>query len=137
MKDLRGGRITIPPRAAQAYAWLKTLDRAKLTVLYRAHRRLSLGAAVAMLSTIGATVWFVASILSAVPDRAALRGIGTMAQATTLLDAKNQHAFTIFREQRIDVPLSRISKQLIQAILAIEDQRFYEHSGVDVVRVVG
>ena len=137
MKDLRGGRMKIPPRAAQAYAWLKTLDRAKLSGLYRAHRRLSLAAAVAMLITIGATVWFVASILSAVPDRDALRGIGTMAQATTLLDAKNQHAFTIFREQRIDVPLSRISKQLIQAILAIEDQRFYEHSGVDVVRVVG
>jgi penicillin-binding protein 1A len=129
--------MKIPPRAAQAYAWLKTLDRAKLTGLYRAHRRLSLAVAVAMLITIGATVWFVASILSAVPDRDALRGIGTMAQATTLLDAKNQHAFTIFREQRIDVPLSRISKQLIQAILAIEDQRFYEHSGVDVVRVVG
>jgi penicillin-binding protein 1A len=129
--------MKIPPRAAQAYAWLKTLDRAKLTGLYRAHQRLSLAAAVAMLITIGATVWFVASILSAVPDRDALRGIGTMAQATTLLDAKNQHAFTIFREQRIDVPLSRISKQLIQAILAIEDQRFYDHSGVDVVRVVG
>ena len=137
MKGSEGRRVKIPPRATQAYAWLKTLDRAKLTGLSRTHRRLSLAVAVAMLITIGATVWFVASILSAVPDRDALRGIGTMAQATTLLDAKNQHAFTIFREQRIDVPLSRISKQLIQAILAIEDQRFYEHSGVDVVRVVG
>src|SRR5262245_9628724 len=107
MKDLRAGRMKVPPRAAQAYAWLKTLDRAKPPGLYGAHRRLALGAAVALLIPMGAAVWFVASILSAVPDRDALRGIGTMAQATTLLDAKNQHAFTIFREQRIDVPLSR------------------------------
>ena len=129
--------MKVPPRLAQAYAWVKTLDAAKLMALHRTHRRLSLAAAVAMLVTIGATVWFVASIMNAVPDRDALRGIGTMAQATTLLDAKNQHAFTIFREQRIDVPLSRVSKHLIQAILATEDQRFYEHSGIDVVRVIG
>jgi penicillin-binding protein 1A len=127
-----------PGRLGAAYAWLTTLDdRAKLLALYRANRRLSLAAAVTMLIAIGVTVWFVASILRAVPDREALRGIGTMAQATTLLDAKNQHAFTIFREQRIDVPLSSVSPQLVQAILAIEDQRFYDHRGVDVIRVAG
>jgi penicillin-binding protein 1A len=131
-------RMRIPGRLGAAYAWLTTLDdRAKLLALYRANRRLSLAAAVTMLIGIGVTVWFVASILRAVPDREALRGIGTMAQATTLLDAKNQHAFTIFREQRIDVPLSSVSPQLVQAILAIEDQRFYDHRGVDVIRVAG
>jgi penicillin-binding protein 1A len=80
---------------------------------------------------------FVASIMRAVPDKDALRGIGTMAQATTLLDANDRPAFTIFREQRIDVPLSNVSKQLVQAILAIEDQRFYDHNGIDIVRVMG
>jgi penicillin-binding protein 1A len=138
--------MTVPPRLAQAYAWLTSLDREKLAALldreklaalYRAHRRLSFGTAVAMLVGIGAIVLFVASVLSAIPDRDALRGIGTMAQATTLLDAKNQHAFTIFREQRIDVPLSRVSRNLVQAILAIEDQRFYDHRGIDIVRTVG
>jgi penicillin-binding protein 1A len=72
-----------------------------------------------------------------VPDREALRGIGSMAQATTLLDAQDRQAFTIFREQRIDVPLTEVSPQLVQAILAIEDQRFYDHRGVDIVRVAG
>jgi hypothetical protein len=33
-----------------------------------------------------------------------------MSQATTLLDAADHPAFTIFREQRIDVPLSRVSR---------------------------
>jgi penicillin-binding protein 1A len=124
-------------RARETYAWVTTLDRAKLVALHRAHRRLSYGVAVAMLVTIVVTVGFVVSILRAVPDREALRNIGTMAQATTILDASNQHAFTIFREQRVEVPLSRVSKRLVNAILAIEDQRFYDHSGIDVVRVAG
>ena len=60
-----------------------------------------------------------------------------MAQATTLLDANDQRAFTIYREQRIDVPLSRVSPHLVRAIVAIEDQRFYDHKGIDLVRVAG
>jgi 1A family penicillin-binding protein len=63
--------------------------------------------------------------------------MGTMAQATTLLDAGNQPAFTIYREQRIEVPLTRISRHLVRAIVAIEDQRFYDHKGVDLFRVAG
>jgi len=122
---------------ASTYNSLTSLDRQKVAAFYRAHRRLSSGVAIAMLVGIVATVWFVASIMRAVPDREALRGIGTMAQATTLFDAKDQHAFTIFREQRIDIPLARVSKRLVDAILAIEDQRFYDHGGVDVVRVAG
>ena len=61
----------------------------------------------------------------------------SMAQATTLFDAHDQPAFTIYHEQRIDVPLERISPHLIRAIVAVEDQRFYDHKGVDLVRVAG
>ena len=93
--------------------------------------------AVFALVFVGATTWMVVGAVRSMPDEAALRGIGTMSQATTLLDAQDHAAFTIFREQRIDVPLSRVSRQLVQAILAIEDQRFYDHSGVDIVRVAG
>ena len=93
--------------------------------------------AVCVICSLGATAWVVVGALRSMPDEAALRGIGTMAQATTLLDAQDRAAFTIFREQRIDVPLSRVSRQLVQAILAVEDQRFYDHSGVDIVRVAG
>ena len=44
-------------------------------------------------------------------------------------------AFTIFKEQRIDVPLSEVSPNLIKAITSIEDQRFYDHHGFDLVRI--
>ena len=60
-----------------------------------------------------------------------------MSQATTLLDAHDQRAFTIYREQRIEVPLSRMSPHLVRAIVAVEDQRFYDHKGIDLVRVAG
>jgi penicillin-binding protein 1B len=35
------------------------------------------------------------------------------------------------REKRRDLPLTAIPPRMIQAVLAIEDRRFYDHSGVD------
>ena len=35
------------------------------------------------------------------------------------------------REKRRDVPLAAIPERMIQAVLAIEDRRFFDHSGVD------
>ncbi|HYT67208.1 MAG TPA: PBP1A family penicillin-binding protein [Vicinamibacterales bacterium] len=35
------------------------------------------------------------------------------------------------REKRRDVPLAAIPPRMIQAVMAIEDRRFYDHSGVD------
>ncbi len=63
--------------------------------------------------------------------------MATMAQSTVLLDVHGQRAFTLFREQRIEVPLKRISPHLVRAVVAVEDQRFYDHDGIDLVRVAG
>ena len=49
-------------------------------------------------------------------------------------DGKLIHEF--FKENRSMVPLREIPKSLIQAILAIEDRRFYSHWGVDPIRLV-
>jgi 1A family penicillin-binding protein len=70
------------------------------------------------------------------PDQAAMRRIGEMDQTTAVYDDTDALVFTIFKEQRIDVPLEQISPNLIHAIVAIEDQRFYEHHGFDVVRIM-
>src|SRR5205807_7394510 len=45
-------------------------------------------------------------------------------------------AFTIYQEQRIEVPLAEVSPNLLHAIVAIEDQRFYDHQGFDAYRIV-
>jgi penicillin-binding protein 1B len=41
------------------------------------------------------------------------------------------------REKRRQVPLSAIPPRMVQAVLAIEDRRFYDHPGVDLIRTVG
>jgi penicillin-binding protein 1B len=50
---------------------------------------------------------------------------------TVSLDAPLITALVEGREKRRDVPLGAIPPRMVQAVLAIEDHRFYEHSGVD------
>ena len=82
-------------------------------------------------------VWLIVGVAAGLPDNNALRGVGSMARATTVLDASDATAFTIYKEQRIEVPLSRVSPHLISALVAIEDQRFFDHGGIDVIRIAG
>ena len=79
--------------------------------------------------------WFSYDVTAGLPDRETIRGLGDMAQATTIYDASDKPVFTVFKEQRIEVPFEKISPHLIKAVLSVEDQRFYEHNGVDAVRV--
>ena len=92
---------------------------------------------VLMWGAVGAAAWLAGDVLTGLPDKEALRSVSTMAQATTLLDAHDTQAFTIYREQRIEIPLERMSSHLVRAVVAVEDQRFYDHAGVDFIRVLG
>ena len=113
----------------------------KLPAVFRRHPSVFLSGVIVLSLGLWAvvigTIWYARDIIVAVPAAEELRGIGSMDQATTLFDRADRAAFTIFKEQRIDVPLARVSPHLINAILAIEDQRFYDHNGIDVVRVAG
>jgi 1A family penicillin-binding protein len=91
--------------------------------------------ALALVVASGATLWFVHDLTAGLPTRAQVRALGDMAQSTTIFDAHDAPAFTIFKEQRIEVPLDRMSPNLIKAVVSVEDQRFYDHSGVDFIRV--
>ena len=91
--------------------------------------------ALLLVASAAGSLWFAYDLTSGLPTKAQVRGLGEMAQATTIFDAKNVAAFTIFKEQRIEVPLTRMSPNLVKAVVSVEDQRFYEHSGVDFIRV--
>jgi 1A family penicillin-binding protein len=114
--------------------------RAQLRAAYREQPRIvaSVLAAfvlVAILPIIGG-LWFIAGLQRGLPNEEAIRRIGEMDQATAVFDDADKLAFTIFKEQRIEVPLSQVSPNLVHALIAVEDQRFYDHHGFDAIRMV-
>jgi len=105
----------------------------------REHPRLAIGVlvgfALAAALPVGGAAWMVTGLREGLPDRDAIARMGVMNQATSVFDNKDQLAFTVFKEQRIEVPLSEVSPNLIRALIDIEDQRFYDHHGFDLVRI--
>jgi membrane peptidoglycan carboxypeptidase len=116
-------------RRLLAHDWAPLRDRP------RALAALITVVAVLTIGTAGLAAWFSYELTAGLPNREAINSLGDMAQSTTIFDASDKPVFTIFKEQRIEVPLSRISVNLIKAVISVEDQRFFEHSGVDAIRV--
>ena len=92
-------------------------------------------AALAATAPVFASSWFLVSLRDGFPDIAAIQKIGEMDQATAVFDEQDRLAFTIYKEQRIEVPLGQVSPDVVRALTSIEDQRFYEHRGYDLVRI--
>src|SRR5688500_4547826 len=63
--------------------------------------------------------WFSYDLTAGLPDRDAIRGLGDMAQSTTIYDSNDRPVFTIFKEQRIEIPLDRVSRNLIAAVVSV------------------
>ncbi|MFJ5692479.1 transglycosylase domain-containing protein [Arthrobacter sp. NPDC093125] len=53
------------------------------------------------------------------------------AQTTRMVTADGTPIATFYAENRVRVPLAKMSPFIKNAVIAIEDTRFYEHSGVD------
>jgi len=52
-------------------------------------------------------------------------------QRSRILAADGTLVATFYEENRVSVPLRSVSKVMRDAILAVEDSRFYEHGGID------
>ena len=72
-----------------------------------------------------------------VPDRVQRLEIGTKPSERLVLDAPVLTALGGEREKRRPVALAAIPERMQQAVLAIEDRRFYEHPGFDPIGMVG
>ncbi|MET3923741.1 membrane peptidoglycan carboxypeptidase [Arthrobacter sp. UYEF20] len=57
--------------------------------------------------------------------------VGTPSQSTKVLSADGKTIATFYAENRVKVGLDQMSPFIKDAIVAIEDSRFYEHGGVD------
>jgi penicillin-binding protein 1B len=72
-----------------------------------------------------------------VPDRVERLELGKSASERLILDAPVLTSVIGEREKRRPVALSAIPPVVVQAVLAIEDHRFYEHPGIDPIGMVG
>ncbi|MFJ6281775.1 transglycosylase domain-containing protein [Pseudarthrobacter oxydans] len=52
-------------------------------------------------------------------------------QSTKVLTSDGHPIATFFAENRVRIPLDQMSPHIKDAIIAIEDSRFYEHAGID------
>lgn len=73
--------------------------------------------------------------LYAVPG--GIRSAADMPVSTLVYDLRDRPVFSIFKEHRTTVRLKDISPHMTRAVLAIEDERFYQHPGIDVWRIGG
>jgi penicillin-binding protein 1B len=72
-----------------------------------------------------------------VPDRVARLEVGTRATEKLTLDTPVLTALIgSEREKQRQVALSAIPKHMTEAVLAIEDHRFYEHPGIDPIGIL-
>jgi 1A family penicillin-binding protein len=137
-------RLSLPPIVTRTAhrsreVAIRVADRVRTGALARPRlTRVALMAAIPVAwLAVGGFAWFTFDVTHTLPGRAEVRSMGNMAQATVLYDIADRPVFTIFKEQRIEIPLAQMSPNLVDAVLSVEDQRFYQHRGVDVVRIMG
>jgi penicillin-binding protein 1B len=63
--------------------------------------------------------------------------VGKQAISRVTMDAPMLTALIQARVKRRQVPLSALPTRMVNAVLAIEDQRYYSHPGVDPIRIIG
>src|SRR3954452_15891067 len=54
-----------------------------------------------------------------------------LAQQTKIVDPAGVTVATLYDQNRINVPLSQISRKMVKSIVAIEDYRYYQHGALD------
>ena len=80
----------------------------------------------------GAAIWALSRNL---PDIGALRSYQPSLVTRVYAD-DNRQVGQFFVEKRVLTPLARIPKGLINAVIAVEDSRFYQHEGLDMLRII-
>lgn len=78
------------------------------------------------------SIWF--GWIGYMPDIADLQNpISRYASQVYSVDGKILGTYNINRENRVHVDFNSLSPYLVQALVATEDERFYDHSGIDFI----
>lgn len=109
-------------------------DRAE--VLWGALKKIFISAGVAILLLSFGITAYIFKLLNELPDVSLLQTY-VPDQSTQIYDINNNLVANIHAdEDRTSVPLDKISPYLQAAVISIEDNRFYQHSGVDLMGTV-
>jgi 1A family penicillin-binding protein len=84
----------------------------------------------------GATIHRLWDLHKEIDQLAQRLSLDTGPESTLLYDGEGQLVSALFEEHRIGVSLDEMSPHLINAVLVIEDKRFYEHNGIDPRRIL-
>ena len=96
-------------------------------------RTVRLGVLVGFICTTGAIV-AVIHLAKDLPDLEQLKQYEPRL-TTRILDRNDEVIAELYSQRRLMVPLDRIPRHTLAAILTTEDHRFFEHWGVDLIRV--
>ncbi len=95
----------------------------------------AIGVAFVVLLGVGTLLWFRCGIAGC-PDVDMVRGY-MPDEASVVLDRDGEEIAKLFVTRRVYIGLDSLPKHVGDAFIAIEDQRFWEHGGIDVRRVFG
>ena len=98
-------------------------------------RRAALWSGLALAALLLAAAAFVAAVLPSAPGLKELQQLQA-AKPSMLMSADGKVLTSFVRAQQESVPLAKISPHVKQALLATEDQRFYDHPGIDLRRTL-
>lgn len=87
------------------------------------------GLAIPFAGVLGFTARNVAESVDDLPQQLATE---QLPQRTEIKDKGGRTIATLYDQNRVDVPLRQISRTMVEAIVAIEDYRFYQHGALDV-----
>ncbi len=93
------------------------------------------GALVALLG-FGLYFWYLANILAADAGTFDLSRLEQMESASVILDRNDKIFGQIYVENRETVPYEQLPRDLVNAVVAVEDNKFYQHGGYDLSGIV-
>ena len=91
---------------------------------------------VAVCGTVGVGIGVANWARQDLPSPASLQTIAPPVK-TLVYDVNGKLVHEFYKENRSLVPLRQIPRAMVDAILSIEDRRFYQHWGIDPVRLLG
>jgi penicillin-binding protein 1A len=84
----------------------------------------------------GIYFWYLVNVLSAEASTFDLSKLEQMESASVILDRNDKMFGQIYVENRETVPYEQLPRDLVNAVVAVEDNKFYQHGGYDLSGII-